>query len=152
MSTRTKLPKNLPNVEVNSENFELGFDEDLIVGDRSQNAAFCSICQALPRHPASLPGCGHLFCDTCLKKYIDKQDQGHHFGNLISCPICRQKFHPYGAMTFGYFQYWSQSLYRSIHLKCPLDVDMKEMLWRWPSTKFSPAPNDVSNVLMKAAR
>ena len=119
MSTRTKLPKNLPNLEVNSENFELGFDEDLIVGDRSQNAAFCSICQALPRHPASLPGCGHLFCDTCLKKYIDKQDQGHHFGKLMPCPICRQKFHPYVAMTFGYFQYWSQSLYRSIHLKCP---------------------------------
>lgn len=41
----------------------------------------CPICQDLPTHPYILPSCGHSFCYSCIKSWLECNP---------SCPICRK--------------------------------------------------------------
>ena len=157
MSISVKLPKNLPNVDVNNPVFESGFDEEFIETLLPHNIVICGICQGLPRRPASLAQCGHLFCELCLKRLIDEFMKTHLRYEVIPCPLCRIPFPVYGILTFGQFQFWSQALYKAIQVKCPsgcgfkgnaIDVD-NHQVFLCPKRRIK-CPNETCQIIMPA--
>ena len=157
MSIPVKLPKNLPNVDINNPTFEAGFDEEFIEGGLPHSYNICGICRGFPRHPASLPMCGHLFCEMCIKELIDQYQKSHSPYDLIPCPLCRISFHAYGVITFSQFQYWAQGMYKSIEVKCPygcgykgnaLEVDHHQVLI-CPKRRIK-CPNESCQIVMPA--
>ena len=157
MSFHVKLPKNLPNVDVNNPMFESGFEEEFIETLLPHNIIICGICQGLPRRPASLSQCGHLFCEVCLKRLIQEFMKTHTRYEGIPCPLCRDIFHTYGIITFGRFQFWSQALYKAIQVKCPsgcgfkgnaIEVDHHQV-FLCPKRRIK-CPNESCQIIMPA--
>jgi hypothetical protein len=44
----------------------------------------CTVCLGVPREPVMLIECGHIFCETCIKKVIQPDDWPY-----FHCPTCR---------------------------------------------------------------
>lgn len=49
----------------------------------------CSICLEVYDHPTQISTCKHIFCSTCIHKWIEKCDQ------MPTCPHDRQKISKY---------------------------------------------------------
>ena len=48
----------------------------------------CSICCEILDHPVECNNCHNLFCQTCIKDYLNTKDK---YRRLYSCPLCRNK-------------------------------------------------------------
>ena len=87
-----RFPKRMGCFEINVPAFEQGFDEQLVQGG-IPNHMQCAICQGLPRRPATLDGCGHLFCERCIKQHFkiraEPQTQGRRGRRRTARPACR---------------------------------------------------------------
>ena len=121
-STRPTIPKRLPPYCSNMDQFETGFDDTLVKGGLEENVWMCSICRGLPRHPASIDGCGHLFCEGCIRQhYMMTKRPDFNFLTIeeASCPNCNQKFH-YGELkSWDLMDAWSKMVYQTKQVTCP---------------------------------
>jgi len=122
MANLIQLPKELPNVEIGNPEFESGFDEECVDGGLKSNYLICTICEGLPRKPVSLKLCGHLFCEGCMRSYIES----HRRVFIIPCPVCKKQFKIHKHLQpFGSFQQWAQGIYKSIQVKCAYCAEYK---------------------------
>ena len=48
----------------------------------------CSICCEIVEHPIECNNCHNLFCQNCIKDYLDTKDK---YRRLYYCPLCRNK-------------------------------------------------------------
>ena len=48
----------------------------------------CSICYEIVEHPIECNNCHNLFCQNCIKDYLDTKDK---YRRLYYCPLCRNK-------------------------------------------------------------
>ena len=118
------FPPRIPHKDINTSDFEVGFDEKYIVGTLPCNSLICSICFAVPRHPITLITCGHLFCEPCALTYLEKAPSArtHNYGRRsVPCPLCRKRYSEENILPFKLFQYWAQNIYNQIVVKCPED-------------------------------
>ena len=116
------LPKRLPPNADNMEQFETGFDETLVKGGLEESVWMCSICRGLPRHPATIDGCGHLFCEGCIRQHYmmtKRPDPSFLTIEDASCPNCKQKFHYGDLKTWDLVDAWSKMVYQTKEVSCP---------------------------------
>ena len=118
------FPKRILHQEVNSLSFEGGFDDRWVVGGLNESVWICGICQGLPRRPTILDGCGHLFCEPCVKKHFRARAQTlqpYLTVQIAPCPMCMKSFRLGEVLTFDLWQRWSQMLYKTKQVKCPFE-------------------------------
>lgn len=53
-----------------------------------RESLICSICYELLENPLQCTFCSNLFCDCCIKEYINTKDK---YRRLYYCPLCRSK-------------------------------------------------------------
>jgi len=53
-----------------------------------RESLICSICDGLLEKPYECNSCHNLFCDECIKSYLDTKDK---YRRLYYCPLCRDK-------------------------------------------------------------
>lgn len=53
-----------------------------------RESLMCSICCDLLEKPFECNSCHNLFCDNCIKSYLDTKDK---YRRLYFCPLCRDK-------------------------------------------------------------
>ena len=116
-----RFPNRLACIELNTPTFEQGFDEKLVEGGLA-NHLICRICSFLPRAPATLDACGHLFCERCIKQHfqlrIASQSQSSS-AKAAPCPNCRQPFRMCEILTWPAWQRWAQLAFNYSVVKCP---------------------------------
>ena len=116
-----RFPKRLACVEVNTMTFEQGFDEQWVEGGIA-NHVQCAICQCLPRRPATLDGCGHIFCERCIKQhFVIRSAPQVSWSAMRSapCPNCRQPFRMGEILTWPAWQRWAQLAFNAQVVHCP---------------------------------
>ena len=116
----------LPNIQINNYNYETGYEETHSTRSPLPNVFICSICKNIPRFPAQLQTCGHLFCEPCLKKQLESK--GYHFPYdprsnepKADCALCKQHYSFRNIKVFGAFNKWESMAYKTITVKCPND-------------------------------
>ena len=118
------FPPRIPHKDINTNDFEAGFDEKYIVGPLPCNSLICSCCFGIPRHPITLNTCGHMFCESCILINLEKSPGARTHNNgrrSVPCPICRKRYSQENILLFKYFQFWAQNIYNQIVVKCPHD-------------------------------
>ena len=53
-----------------------------------RESLICSICDDLLEKPYECNSCNNLFCEECIKSYLDTKDK---YRRLYFCPLCRNK-------------------------------------------------------------
>ena len=53
----------------------------------------CSMCMNLNKDPVCPANCGHCFCKSCTKRFIDR---------AINCPVCTKENRVRGNQPVGY--------------------------------------------------
>ena len=53
-----------------------------------RESLICSICDGLLEKPYECNSCNNLFCDECIKSYLDTKEK---YRRLYYCPLCRDK-------------------------------------------------------------
>ena len=53
-----------------------------------RESLICSICDDLLEKPYECNSCHNLFCDNCIKSYLDTKDK---YRRLYYCPLCRDR-------------------------------------------------------------
>ncbi|KAF0155396.1 MAG: hypothetical protein FD188_3147 [Ignavibacteria bacterium] len=122
------FPKKIATTEINSPDFEAGFDEKNVVGGFPNNYFMCSICEGLPRHPVFLDKCGHLFCEMCMKQHFkinSKLNAPFLTIRAATCPTCKTEFTLGDVLVFDCFQTWAKAIYKTIQVSCPFDCEYK---------------------------
>ena len=117
LSQAPKFPKRLPNVDVNTSSFEMGFEEELVDGGLD-NVSMCAICRGFPRHPANIDKCGHLFCEKCIKKHFTQRATSQHPWITVMvapCPTCMQPFRMGEILPWTLWQRWAELAY-NVHV------------------------------------
>ena len=61
-----------------------GYDIDLVGGEDAADDLLCDVCSKLLRDPRLTLCCGKHYCETCLERWLEKQD------SVNSCPQCRK--------------------------------------------------------------
>ena len=51
--------------------------------DQCDISLICTICYSIHEDASFLTSCGHEFCDSCIRQWID------HAGSNPTCPMCR---------------------------------------------------------------
>ena len=116
-----RFPKRLACIEVNSVNFEQGYDEQLVESGIPGHL-MCSICRGLPRRPATLDGCGHLFCERCIKQHFMLRSAPQAPWLTLKaapCPSCMQAFRIGEILTWPAWQRWAQLAFNAQVVRCP---------------------------------
>ena len=52
----------------------------------------CPICQGILEDPMIIIKCFHVFCEKCIKSFIDTKLKNNPQASKFECPICRQEF------------------------------------------------------------
>ena len=115
-----RFNKRLACIEVNSVNFEQGYDEQLVESGIPSHP-MCSILRDLPRRPATLDGCGHLFCERCIKQplVLLSSPQAHWLTlKAASCASCMQAFRIAENLTWPAWQRSAQLAFNAQVLRC----------------------------------
>ena len=115
-----RFPKRLACLEINLPAFEQGFDEQFVQGVIPSHMQ-CAICQGLPRRPATLDGCGHLFFERCIKQHFEIRAEAQTPWRTVKaapCPSCMQKFRVGEILTWPAWQWWSQLAYNVHIVRC----------------------------------
>ena len=60
----------------------------------------CSMCMNLTKDPVCQVKCGHSFCKSCMKHFIEK---------AIICPVCRKENLFRGNQPVGYMTWRNES-------------------------------------------
>lgn len=60
-----------------------GYDVDLVGEEGDLDELLCDVCTKLLRDPRLTLCCGKHYCETCLHRWLEKQD------SVKSCPQCR---------------------------------------------------------------
>ena len=118
----SRFPPRIPHKDINTTNFETGFDEEHIVGGLPCQAILCSCCFGVPRFPATLDTCGHLFCERCILEVLLKSPAAkvHRSGRRTApCPICRAHYDRNQILTVYFFQKWSRNIFQQVVVRCP---------------------------------
>lgn len=53
-----------------------------------RDSFICSICDELLENPFECNSCNNLFCEECIRAYLDTKDK---YRRLYFCPLCRNK-------------------------------------------------------------
>ncbi|KAF0138603.1 MAG: hypothetical protein FD122_3755, partial [Stygiobacter sp.] len=61
-----EIMKHLPNYYLGDDDYEQGFDEQLLITKELGECYLCPICYGVPRRPIVLKKCGHGFCEGCI--------------------------------------------------------------------------------------
>jgi Zinc finger, C3HC4 type (RING finger) len=80
----------------------------------------CPICFGLPRIPITLRTCGHLYCETCVRKLLvmaSSSDAGYRFG-VKSCSVCRKPFTGQDILEWDKWACFSQAFWNCLRVKC----------------------------------
>ena len=127
METKIKLPVGLPNEEIDEKAYDQGLDEELLENSKMGGCFICSICLSIPGRPCTIPGCGHLFCESCIETYVGTAGGATAFRVVTSgkCPNCKRQFDINQVRSFEHFHEWEQSVYKSLILRCPLKCPFK---------------------------
>ena len=119
----SRFPPRIPHKDINTHNFETGFDEDHVEGGLPYNNFICSCCQCLPRLPVMLETCGHLFCEFCADaNYKNKRGFDVQYGvpnDEAPCPNCRVPYRKQEITTWRSFHKWTKTLFSQIVIICP---------------------------------
>ena len=90
-----KFPRFIPHKDINKMEFESGYEEENVVGGINSNILMCTICRGMPRKPAAIKHCGHLYCESCIGHYFSRNRRPHSMFPGISiapCPYCQKTF------------------------------------------------------------
>ena len=118
------FPPRIPHNDMNKDTFKTGFDEQHIVGHLPTGLLLCSCCQCVPRLPATLETCGHLFCEWCISNNLQKSpgshlDQSRH--RYALCPNCRQRYYHSNILPYSSMQMLARHYFQQIVVRCPHD-------------------------------
>ena len=116
------LPKRLPHFSLNMDLFESGFAEEYVSRGLKDDVFACCICKGLPRHPATLETCGHLFCEGCIKRhytFTKKPMLNYLTVQESSCAKCRKPYRFADIATWEQVNLRSQFAYRTKEVTCP---------------------------------
>ena len=116
-----RFPKRLASDEVNTMTFEQGFDDQWVHGGIA-NHVQCAICQCRPRRPATLDGCGHIYCECCIKQhFLIRSAAQASWSEMKSapCPTCMQPFRMGEILTWPVWQRWAQLAFNAQFVYCP---------------------------------
>ena len=116
-----RFPKRLACIDGNSLIFDQGFDERSVedgIAIHMQSTNF----QCLQRRPASLDGCAHIFCESCIKQHFQIRAAPQTPWSTVKaapCLTCMKKF-PFGEiLTWPAWQRWAQLTFNSAVVHCP---------------------------------
>ncbi|AYV77934.1 MAG: tnf receptor-associated factor 4b [Edafosvirus sp.] len=88
-------------------------DKELI----DENFVFCPVCMNVLDRPVCLDGCRHMFCETCFKNWLEKNDEDDDaWGDTDKkCPVCKIKFKKYCRSESH------ELILKNIKFKCPYE-------------------------------
>ena len=116
-----RFPKRLALIELNSLNFEQGFDEQL--GDGCiQSHLLCSIWRGLPSRPATLDGCENLVCERWINQLFmicSTPQASLPTGKAEPCPTCMKGFRIGEILIWPAWQRWAQLAFNAQIMQCP---------------------------------
>ena len=96
-------------MEVHYINFLHGYDLQLVDGGIASHV-MCSIWRGMGRRPATLDGCGHLFCERCIKQHLMLRSAPQAPWLTLKaahCPSCMQAFRIGEILTWPAWQRWA---------------------------------------------
>ena len=117
-----KFPMFLPHRSINTAEFESGFEEELVVGGITSNVIMCSICRGLPRKPAAIKQCGHLYCEACIGQHFrrnQRQQSVYSRVMVAPCPYCQKTFRTKDVRPYECLSALAKLLLNDKMVRCP---------------------------------
>ena len=113
--------KHLPNYYLGDDDYEQGFDEQLLITKELGECFLCPICYGVPRRPIVLKKCGDGFCEGCITTYLSQTLNISNMDRFSSakCPVCTTAFMNYEPVPYEKFSIPSKKAFNLIRLKCP---------------------------------
>ena len=148
-----RFPKRLACIEVNTNTFEQGFEEEWVEGGIAGHV-MCTICRCLPRRPATLDGCGQIYRERCIKlNFLMPSAAQSHWSAMKSgpSPTCKEAFSMGEILTWPAWQRWAQLAFNAQVLHCPNGCPFSGTPAQRMTTRRESAPAASSPVLSKDA-
>ncbi len=145
--------KHFPNIKLAGDEYEQGFDENLLITKELGECFLCPVCFGVPRRPVVLKKCGHGFCEVCLTKHVI------HSANLpnmdrfstAKCPVCSTAFMKFEPVPYEKFSIPSKRAFNLIKLKCLCGVHLFVRHSIWTIINDSSAKSEQYNVRIDIA-
>jgi len=113
--------KFLPNVYAGDDEYEEGFDDNLVINKELGECFACPLCFGIPRNPVVIKKCGHGFCEVCIAKHVIEcaNHSSKDRGFTTKCPVCSALFTKFDPIGYDDFNIPSKKAFNLIQLKCP---------------------------------
>ena len=113
--------KHLPNYYLSDDDYEQGFDENLLITKELGECFLCPICYGVPRRPIILKKCGHGFCEVCITNFVIQSANNSTMDRFSSakCPVCSTPFMKFETVPYDKFSIPCKKAFILIQLKCP---------------------------------
>ena len=95
--------KFLPNVYAGDDDYEEGFDDNLLINKDLGECFMCPLCFGIPRNPVVIKKCGHCFCEAEHRKAC----------NRIRQPLKQRErlYHQMSSLLILIYEIWSNWLW-----------------------------------------